>query len=74
MTHPHACGICSDILRLFQDAADSGVRFEFTVDERKALMERCQRSIAESTEILASRGYVQFSDGHWGWLDSSQVQ
>lgn len=74
MTHPRACRICNVILRLFQEAADSGVRFEFTVDERKALMERCQRSIAETTEILASRGWFELPDGSWRRLDLDEIQ
>ena len=63
--HPHVCGTCAGILRFLQEAADAGLRF--TPEERRALMARCEKSIAENTEILAARGYTQDASGRWGY-------
>lgn len=66
------CPFCSGILNLFQEAVAAGL--QFSPDERRELMERCERSMAESTAVLASRGWFEFPDGSWRRLDSSQVQ
>jgi hypothetical protein len=45
-----------------------------TPDQRAELLRRSEQSIEASTAILASRGYVEFPDGHWGWFDPNQIQ
>jgi hypothetical protein len=67
VTLPHGCGICADILHLLSALV-------LTTAERAEILRRSEESLRETTVTLASRGYVQFPDGHWGWLEPKKIQ
>ena len=60
-----ACDMCADVLGLLQEAVNAGMTF--SEEERRVMLEKCQKSIEENTKILESRGYTQDAKGRWGY-------
>lgn len=68
----HRCGFCSGVLNLFKEAVDAGLRF--SPEEVRAMVEKSEREMQRNIEQMAARGYVQFPNGNWGWLDPKEIQ
>ena len=58
------CQCCHDIFDMLKGAADRDLHF--TPQERAEMTRECEKSIAENTLILASRGYTEVN-GRWGY-------